>query len=55
MRWIALFSQTGTEIYEVSEILGRFPDTVICNGQDYEEINNKLMNVGGFIGKMMTM
>jgi methionyl-tRNA formyltransferase len=43
MRWIALFSQTGTEIYEVSKILGRFPDTVICNGQDYEEINNRLM------------
>ena len=29
--WIAFFSQTGSEIVEVSKILGRWPDKIITN------------------------
>ena len=29
--WIAFFSQTGSEIVEVSKILGRWPDLIITN------------------------
>jgi len=29
--WIAFFSQTGSEIVEVSKILGRWPDRIITN------------------------
>jgi folate-dependent phosphoribosylglycinamide formyltransferase PurN len=31
MKWIAFFSQTGSEIYQVSKLLGRFPDRIITN------------------------
>jgi len=31
MRWVAYFSQTGSELYEVSKRLGRFPDKVFYN------------------------
>ena len=34
MKWTALFSQTGSEIYQVSQKLGRYPDMVVCNKQD---------------------
>lgn len=30
-KWIALFSQTGSEIVEVSKLLGRWPDLIITN------------------------
>ena len=29
--WIAFFSQTGSEIVEVSKLLGRWPDLIITN------------------------
>lgn len=32
MKWVALFSQTGSEILNVSKRLKRFPDTIISNG-----------------------
>ena len=41
--WIALFSQTGSEIYNVSKRLGRFPDRVIVNKTDLEGVNEKLL------------
>jgi len=31
MRWVAFFSQTGSEILEVSKTLDRFPDVVLYN------------------------
>ena len=43
MHWVALFSQTGSEIYQVSERLGVFPDQIICNGQDFDKINKDLI------------
>ena len=43
MKWTALFSQTGSEIYQISEQLGRYPDMVLCNKQDgFESINETL-------------
>ena len=30
-KWIAFFSQTGTEIIEIAESLGRWPDMIITN------------------------
>jgi methionyl-tRNA formyltransferase len=29
--WVTFFSQTGSEIYNISEKLGRYPDIIICN------------------------
>jgi len=44
MKWTALFSQTGSEIYQISERLGRYPDVIICNKQgDLDEINLNLI------------
>ena len=43
MRWVTLFSQTGSEIYQVSERLGTFPDQIICNGKDFNKINKDLI------------
>jgi methionyl-tRNA formyltransferase len=43
MHWVALFSQTGSEIYQVSERLGVFPNQIICNGQDFDKINKDLI------------
>ena len=31
MKWIALFSQTGSEIVEISKALGRKPDLIVTN------------------------
>ena len=46
MKWIAFFSQTGSEIYQVSKLLGRFPDRVITNKSinDLSKINEGLRN-----------
>ena len=30
-KWVAFFSQTGSEIVEVSKLLGRWPDLIITN------------------------
>jgi len=44
MTWYALFSQTGSEIYQVSERLGRYPDMILCNKQDdFDSINQDLI------------
>ena len=43
-KWYALFSQTGTEIYNLSKALGRVPDRIITNNNDLEKINANLMN-----------
>ena len=43
-RWVALFSQTGSEILEISEKLNRFPDLIICNKPDnIDKINQNLI------------
>ena len=43
MKWVALFSQTGSEICQVSEKLGRYPDLIISNATDFIKINDDLI------------
>ncbi|MAF36037.1 hypothetical protein CL622_02870 [archaeon] len=45
MKWVALFSQTGSEIHQVSEELGRYPDIILCNKKDdFDSINKGLID-----------
>ena len=48
MKWVALFSQTGSEIYNLSKNLERLPDVIVTNRefQDIEKINYDLVNIG---------
>jgi hypothetical protein len=43
--WKAFFSQSGSEIYEISKNLGRFPDAIITNKslENLEKINPTLL------------
>lgn len=43
--WKTLFSQTGTEIYEISEKIGQYPDAIITNKSldELESINPDLL------------
>lgn len=34
MYWIAFFSQTGSEIVELSKVIGRAPDLILTNNKD---------------------
>ena len=44
MSWVAFFSQTGSEIYEVSRQLNKYPDLIICNKQNnLDSINPNLI------------
>jgi methionyl-tRNA formyltransferase len=45
--WKALFSQSGSEILEVSTRIGRFPDAIITNKplEDMDRINPKLLEL----------
>ena len=43
-RWIALFSQTGSEIVDIAEQLGVWPDRIFTNNKNIEDINDKLKN-----------
>jgi len=41
-RWIALFSQTGSEIVALSKELGRWPDHIFTNNNKLDTINPEL-------------
>lgn len=43
--WKTFFSQSGTEIYEISKLIGRFPNAIITNKpiNNLEKINPKLL------------
>lgn len=41
--WIAFFSQTGTEIYNLSNALGIYPDAIVTNKSDLKTINKDLI------------
>ena len=45
-RWIALFSQTGSEIVDISKKIGRWPDTIITNTTDYNKIHPRIQQKG---------
>lgn len=43
MKWVALFSQTGSEICNLSEELGRYPDLIISdNTSEYNKIDPRI-------------
>mgnify|MGYP003127077157 CR=1 FL=1 len=42
MKWVAFFSQTGSEILNISKKLNRFPNQIICNNNDIGKINAEL-------------
>lgn len=43
--WVTFFSQTGSEIYNLSNTIGRYPDAVITNKSDIDTINDKLLHL----------
>ena len=42
MKWVAMFSQTGSEIFNISQILKKTPDVIVTNKQDLSKINQDL-------------
>lgn len=46
--WIAFFSQTGTEIYNLSNALGVYPDLIVTNKSGLDGINKELLSVTSF-------
>lgn len=44
-QWVVFFSQTGTEIVDIAESLGRWPNKIITNErpEHLRKINNKLL------------
>lgn len=46
--WVTFFSQTGTEIYNLSNTLGIYPDAVITNRSDLKGVNTDLLNTTKF-------
>lgn len=46
--WIAFFSQTGTEIYNLIKDLNVFPDCIVTNQQQTEKINKNLIDTVKF-------
>jgi folate-dependent phosphoribosylglycinamide formyltransferase PurN len=46
--WITFFSQTGTEVYDLSNALSIYPDCIVTNKQDHKTTNNGLRMVTEF-------
>lgn len=44
-RWVAFFSMTGSEIYNVSRTLQRVPDAIVTNRQDFEGVHDDLLSL----------
>jgi folate-dependent phosphoribosylglycinamide formyltransferase PurN len=44
-KWIVFFSQTGSEIYNLTRLLKRVPDIVITNRQTLDGVNEGLLQV----------
>jgi folate-dependent phosphoribosylglycinamide formyltransferase PurN len=42
-KWIALFSQTGSEVCEISKQLQRWPDLIVTNNQELDSINHEVL------------
>lgn len=41
--WICYYSQTGTEIYNLSNAIGIYPDAIVTNGSNLEAMNKDLL------------
>jgi folate-dependent phosphoribosylglycinamide formyltransferase PurN len=46
--WVAFFSQTGTEIHELSNALGIYPSAIVTNNIFPTRINSNLLSVTKF-------
>lgn len=46
--WVAFFSQTGTEIQDLSNMLGVYPDCIATNKQNHEKTNTRLLEIAKF-------
>jgi folate-dependent phosphoribosylglycinamide formyltransferase PurN len=46
--WITFFSQTGTEIHNLSNELGIYPDLIVTNKLDLKDINKGLLHTTQF-------
>lgn len=44
MKWVALFSQTGSEICNISEALNRKPDKIITDAQHIQNIDSRIFS-----------
>lgn len=53
--WVTFFSQTGTEIYDLSNALNVYPDCVVTNRQTTEGINQKLIELTTFRATKLNM
>lgn len=47
--WIALFSQTGSEIYNIAQRLNRYPDFILTNNQDRDSWHPGLLDTRSMI------
>ena len=45
MKWVAFFSQTGSEIVNISKAIDKWPDVIVTNKQSDEEINKDLLSI----------
>ena len=45
MKWVAFFSQTGSEIVNISKTIGQWPDVIVTNKQSRFGINDELISV----------
>ena len=46
--WITFFSQTGTEIHDISNTLGVYPDAIVTNKSDFNNVNKGLLSITQF-------
>ena len=53
--WITFFSQTGTEIYNLSNALGVYPDCVVHNKHNNDGVNQKLIELTTFRATKLNM
>ena len=40
--WVAFFSRSGSEIYNLSNLLNRYPNSIVTNKQDHSTTNSNL-------------
>ena len=45
MKWVAFFSQTGSEIVNISKAIDKWPDVIVTNKQSRFGVNDELLSV----------
>ena len=44
MKWVAFFSQTGSEIVNISKAINRWPDLIVTNKEEDKDVNVELVH-----------